>query len=91
VSSRRRFVAFDNRNCRLYFIGQKISSTGSWSQSLAVTWLVLDITNRSDSLGLAMALQYLPMLLFGAPAGVLADRIDNRRLLVATSLASGCR
>jgi MFS family permease len=55
-----------------------------------VTWLVLDITIRSDSLGLAMALQFLPMLVLGAPAGVLANRIDNRRLLVATSLASGC-
>lgn len=90
MSRSRRFAAFDNRNFRLYFIGQTISSIGSWSQSLAVTWLVLDITNRSDSLGLATALQFLPMLLLGAPAGVLADRMDNRRLLVGTSLASGC-
>ena len=86
---RRRFAAFGNRNFRLYFFGQTISSIGSWAQSLAVTWLVLEITNRSDQLGFAMALQFLPMLVLGAPAGVLADKFDNRRLLVATSTASG--
>jgi MFS family permease len=84
-----RFAAFGNRNFRLYFIGQTISSIGSWTQSLAVIWLVLEITNRSDRLGVATALQFLPMLLLGAPAGVLADKIDNRRLLVATSTVSG--
>ncbi len=89
MSSTSRFAAFGNRNFRLYFIGQTISSIGSWSQSLAVIWLVLEITNRSDRLGIAMALQFLPMLLLGAPAGVLADRIDNRRLLIATSAVSG--
>ena len=85
----RRFAAFDSRNFRLYFVGQTISSIGSWSQSLAVTWLVLEITNRSDRLGVAVALQFLPMLVLGAPAGVLADRFDNRRLLIVTSILSG--
>lgn len=84
-----RFAAFGNRNFRRYFIGQTISAVGSWTQTLAVTWLVLDLTDRSDQLGIAMALQFLPMLVLGAPAGVLADRIDNRRLLIATSAASG--
>jgi MFS family permease len=89
TSTQRRFAAFGSRNFRLYFIGQTISSIGSWTQSLAVIWLVLEITNRSDRLGIATALQFLPMLLLGAPAGVLADRVDNRRLLVATSTVSG--
>lgn len=84
-----RFAAFGNRNFRLYFIGQTISSIGSWAQSLAVTWLVLELTNRSDKLGIAVALQFLPMLVLGAPAGVLVDRIDNRRLLIMTSAVSG--
>jgi MFS family permease len=84
-----RFAVFGNRNFRLYFVGQTISSIGSWTQSLAVIWLVLDITNRSDQLGIATALQFLPLLLLGAPAGVLADRINNRRLLLATSATSG--
>ena len=84
-----RFAAFGNRNFRLYFIGQTISSIGSWAQSLAVTWLVLELTDRSDQLGIALALQFLPMLVLGAPAGVLADRLNNRRLLLATSGTSG--
>jgi MFS family permease len=89
VTERARFAAFGARNFRRYFIGQIISSVGSWTQALAVTWLVLDLTDRSDQLGIVMALQFLPMLLLGAPAGVLADKIDNRRLLLATSTASG--
>ena len=85
----RRFAAFDNRNFRRYYVGQTISSIGSWSNTLAVTWLVLELTNRSDQLGIAMALQFLPLLVLGAPAGVLADRFDNRRLLLTTSTISG--
>lgn len=84
-----RFVAFQVPNFRRYFIGQTISSIGSWTQSLAVTWLVIEITGRSDQLGIATALQFLPMLVLGAPAGVLADRFDNRRLLLVTSTLSG--
>ncbi len=85
----RRFAVFGNRNFRLYFVGQTISSIGSWTHALAVTWLVLELTNRSDRLGVTMALQFLPLLLLGAPAGVLVDRFDNRRILVVTSAVSG--
>ena len=83
-----RFAAFQHTNFRRYFAGQVISSVGTWLQSLAVTWLVLDLTGRSDRLGIAVALQFLPLLLLGAPAGVLADRVDNRRLLLITSAVS---
>ncbi len=83
-----RFAAFQHPNFRRYFAGQVISSVGTWLQALAVTWLVLDLTGRSDRLGVAVALQFLPLLLLGAPAGVLADRIDNRPLLLPTSAAS---
>jgi MFS family permease len=89
VTRESRLAAFEVRNFRRYFIGQIISSVGSWTQALAVTWIVLDLTDRSDQLGIVMALQFLPMLLLGAPAGVLADKVDNRRLLVATSASSG--
>ena len=85
----RRFAAFEKRNFKLYFVGQTISSIGSWTQALAIIWLVLEITDRSGGLGIATALQFLPMLLLGAPAGVLADKYDNRRLLLATSALSG--
>jgi MFS family permease len=83
-----RFAAFKHPNFRRYFAGQVISSVGTWLQALAITWLVLDLTGRSDRLGIAVALQFLPLLLLGAPAGVLADRVDNRRLLLATSAVS---
>ena len=83
-----RFAAFQHANFRRYFAGQVISSVGTWLQALAVTWLVLDLTGRSDRLGIAVALQFLPLLLLGAPAGVLADRVDNRRLLLMTSAVS---
>ncbi len=89
TDSGRRFAAFGKRNFRLYFVGQTISSIGSWTHALAVTWLVLELTNRSDRLGVTMALQFLPLLLLGAPAGVLVDRFDNRRILVVTSAVSG--
>jgi MFS family permease len=87
--ARPRMAAFGNRNFRRYFIGQTVSSIGTWAQSLAVTWLVLELTDRSDQLGVVVALQFLPLLLLGAPAGVLVDRVDNRRLLLATSALSG--
>jgi MFS family permease len=83
-----RFAAFQHPNFRRYFAGQVISSVGTWLQALAVTWLVLDLTGRSDRLGIAVALQFLPLLLLGVPAGVLADRVDNRRLLLMTSAVS---
>jgi MFS family permease len=54
-------------------------------QTFAQAWLVLDLTGRADHLGITVSLQFLPLLLFGAHAGVLADRVDNRRLLIATS------
>lgn len=83
-----RFAAFQHPNFRRYFAGQVISNVGMWLQALAVAWLVLDVTGRSDRLGIAVALQFLPLLLLGAPAGVLADRVDNRRLLLVTSALS---
>ena len=83
-----RLAAFGHPVFRRYFLGQVISSVGSWLQAFAVTWAVIDLTGRSDRLGVAVALQFLPLLLLGAPAGVLADRVDNRRLLMTTSTLS---
>ncbi len=70
-------------------MGQLLSTIGTWMQTLAEAWLVLELTNRSDRLGITVALQFAPLLVFGALAGVLADRFDNRRLLVVTSALSG--
>ena len=84
-----RFAAFESRNFRIYFVGQLLSTIGTWMQTLAQAWLVLELTDRSDRLGITVALQFAPLLVFGAMAGVLADRFENRRLLVVTSTLSG--
>jgi len=84
-----RFAAFGARNFRLYFGGQVLSTVGTWSQTLAVTALVFELTGRSAQLGLTIALQFLPMLFLGAVAGVVADRFDNRRILMITSALQG--
>lgn len=84
-----RLAAFGARNFRLYFGGQVLSTVGTWSQTLAITALVLGLTGKSAQLGLTIALQYVPMLLLGAVAGVVADRVDNRRILLVTSLLQG--
>ena len=84
-----RFAAFESWNFRVYFAGQLLSTIGTWMQTLAQAWLVLELTDRSDRLGITVALQFAPLLVFGALAGVLADRFENRRLLVVTSTLSG--
>src|SRR5438105_8400694 len=58
-------------------------------QTVAQSWLVLDLTGSGVALGVTVALQFLPMLLFGVWGGLLADRLDKRRLLIATQAAQG--
>ena len=84
-----RFAAFESWNFRVYFGGQLLSTIGTWMQTIAQAWLVLELTNRTDRLGITVALQFAPLLVFGALGGVVADRFENRRLLVITSLLSG--
>ncbi len=72
------------RNYRLYASGQLVSLTGTWMQRVAQDWLVLQLTNSGTALGIVTALQFGPSLLFGMWGGVLADRGDKRRLLLAT-------
>ncbi|MBM3696840.1 MAG: MFS transporter, partial [Actinobacteria bacterium] len=68
-------------NYRIYFIGQAISLSGTWMQAIAQGWLVLVLTGSGTAVGMVLALQFLPVLLFGPLGGVLADRADKRRLL----------
>lgn len=76
------------RNFRLFFSGQLISQTGSWLTLIAQTLLVLKLTDSGIALGLLAAAQFGPVLLFGAFAGLVADRSDKRKLLlVVQSLA----
>ncbi len=72
------------RNYRLYAGGQLISLTGTWMQRVAQDWLVLTLTNSGTALGITTALQFGPALVVGLWGGVLADRMDKRKLLLAT-------
>ncbi len=85
----RTFAALKVRNFRLYCIGQLISVSGTWMQSLAQGWLVLQITGSSVDLGIAIALQYVPMLLAGSYGGLIADRHEKRRILYFTQTSAG--
>jgi MFS family permease len=88
-AARRTFHSLHTRNFRLYFTGQVISGTGSWVQMVAQAWLVLRLTGSGVALGTTLALQFAPILLGGAWGGVIADRVDKRRLLMLTAAASG--
>jgi len=83
------FSSLRVRNYRLYFAGQVVSVSGSWMQRVAQSWLVLHLTGSGIALGLVSALQFLPILLVGAWAGLVADRIDKRRLLMLTQSLMG--
>jgi MFS family permease len=76
-----------SRNFRLFFVGQAVSVTGTWVQFVAASWLVLRLTGSGVALGVVTALTFAPILLFGAWAGVLADRHDKRRILLGTQTA----
>lgn len=83
----RTFAALANRNFRLYWFGQMISFTGTWMQNVAKGWLVLRLTDSPFFVGLDSAVTWLPTWLISLPAGVLADRFDRRRLMLATQSA----
>ncbi len=68
--SKSTFSSLKIRNYRLYFIGQSISLTGTWMQTIGQAWLVLRITNSGTALGLVTALQFLPVLFLGPMGGV---------------------
>jgi predicted MFS family arabinose efflux permease len=84
---RRTFASLGVRNFRLFIAGQLVSATGFWMQSVAAPLLVLRLTNSGTALGIDTALQFLPILLFGAWGGVVADRFDNRKVQIATQIA----
>lgn len=84
------FASLQVRNFRLYFIGQSISISGTWMQSLAQAWLVLSLHGTTPvDLGLTIALPFVPMLLLGPFGGLVADRSDKRLMLFATQTTAG--
>jgi MFS family permease len=87
ISPRNAFRSLRVRNYRLYASGQLVSLTGTWMQRVAQDWLVLELTNSGTALGIVTALQFGPSLLLGLWGGVIADRGDKRRILLATQSA----
>lgn len=84
------FLAIKVRNYRLYFTGQVISVSGTWMQMVAQVFLVLNVLHGSGvDVGIVTALQFLPMLLAGSWGGLIADRLDKRKLLYATQGSAG--
>ena len=80
--------AFRHRNYRLFFSGQLISLTGTWMQSVAESWLVFRLTGSSALLGLSAFASQFPVLLFASVGGIVADRSNRHRILIATQSAS---
>src|SRR3990170_1838483 len=80
----RTFRSLRVRNFRLFIGGQLLSGIGTWMQWVAAPWLVLEMTGSGGALGIDTALGTLPILLFGAWGGVIADRFDNRKAQIWT-------
>lgn len=83
------FSSLKVHNYRLYFTGQSISLMGTWMQTTAQAWLVLTLTHSAIDLGYVVALQTLPVLVFASYGGVIADRVDKRRLMVVLQACMG--
>jgi MFS family permease len=78
-----------HRNYRLYFFGQLVSVMGTWMQTVAQSFLVLDLTHSGTDLGLVTAARFLPILVFGPAGGLFADRRNKRQILYVTQALSG--
>lgn len=76
--------ALRHRDFRLFWSAQLVSLIGTWMQSVAQSWLVLELTNSPFRLGLVSTLQFAPMLVLSFFAGALADRLPKRRLVIAS-------
>jgi MFS family permease len=71
-------------NYRRYFAGQIVSVSGNWMQTVAEMWLIVQLTGSGAAVGLTAGLQFVPILLFGAWGGLIADRLPKRRVLMVT-------
>ena len=78
-----------HRNYRLFFFGQLVSMIGTWMQTVAQSFLVLELTHSGTQLGLTIGARFLPVLIFGQAGGLYADRRDKRSVLLVTQAAAG--
>lgn len=85
----RTFTALRFRNYRLYLLAQIVSQNGTWMQRVAQYWLVLHLTGSGLALGLTGALENIPLLFLSSWGGLIADRVDKRRLIIVTQCLAG--
>src|SRR6188474_1025087 len=81
----RGFVAMRHPNYRIYWFGQIGSLVGAWMQSVALPWLVLELGGSPLQLGMVLALMFAPSMFLAPIGGVLADRVDKRRVLMTVN------
>src|SRR5512137_3041115 len=79
-----------NRNYRLLWLGQIVSQLGDWFNSVAIYALLLELTGSATSVALMIIVQFLPMAVIGPVAGVVVDRVNRRRLMIAADILRGC-
>jgi MFS family permease len=77
-----------HRNYRLFFTGQVISLVGTWMQNIALAWYVIELTHSAVAVGVLAFCRFAPFTIFGLLSGVVADRLDDRRLVMGTQTAS---
>jgi MFS family permease len=87
--SRTTFAALAIPNFRRFYTGQAISLIGTWMQTVAQSWLIFKLTNSATDVGWAVALQTLPVLILGPYGGVVADRVDKRKLMIVLQALMG--
>ncbi|HZG34926.1 MAG TPA: MFS transporter, partial [Gaiellaceae bacterium] len=87
--NRRTFASLRrHRNYRLFFTGQVVSVSGTWMQNIALAWLVVELTRSPLAVGFLAFCRFIPFTVFGLVAGVVADRIDYRSLVLGTQATS---
>jgi len=77
-----------HRNYRIFFMGQLVSLAGTWMQNVALAWLVIELSGSPLAIGALAFWRFIPFTLFGLVAGVVADRIESRKLVMATQGAA---
>jgi MFS family permease len=77
-----------HRNYRIFFGGQLVSLAGTWMQNVALAWLVLELSGSALAVGALAFWRFVPFTVFGLVAGVVADRVESRRLVMTTQAAA---
>ena len=89
AAGRRTFASLrKHRNYRLFFAGQVVSLAGTWMQNIALAWFVVELTSSPLAVGFLAFCRFVPFTIFGLASGVVADRFDNRRLVIGTQIAA---